>query len=69
MSDLILNEPQYKTLFLQRALYNKKRQLKLVKISNNRDTTHKYTFRAKGTNQKTTGIVGNKEPTLAIAQY
>jgi len=54
MSDLILNEPQYKTLFLLRALYNKKKkkQLKLVKISSNRDTTHKYTFRATGTIRK-----------------
>jgi len=26
MSDLILNEPQYKTLFLLRALYNNKKQ-------------------------------------------
>jgi len=25
MSDLILNEPQYKALFLLRALYNKKK--------------------------------------------
>jgi len=42
MSDLILNEPQYKTLFLLRALYNNKKK-KTAKISKDIQQSWHYT--------------------------
>lgn len=44
MSDLILNEPQYKTRFLLRALYNQKRGVFMTaKISKDIQQSWDYT--------------------------